>query len=959
MKHTGTLGGDLRGNLPSPSVIALTDAPGNRKPIKSLTEGKYLKVEDGFIVCDTPSGSSTDDHKVSVNQTDEDNGDADYLEIKITGDGSTTTSEVVNGSHGKKVVIHAIPPIPPTYVDDHKVAVDSSDNAAGTADFLYNKLSSPNSTISRTRMGGTNPSVGLDVFCSRETPKPSVAGGNPGTGSHPPAWDHQHPLESPAVTGSYLYPVKRVSYGPSTVNELPVITYPTQKSVTVTYEDLATHSHDIIVLLDVFPDDSRYFLTGFTATVNQEFAGSGLEHLYFYTKVDRNYVLGGAHHFDGIEYLIPSEAARSVAYPDGFDLVGAGASTEYSASEGLSIQFAAQNQNGTGLQSPDVSFESFGCLLDGLVAGSITFTFYYELRQPANAETTNRQMLIDAPGSNDVVSKSITVPSPFTPNSGLLLNSLKLIIGNMWKVPDGVDGNITVKCETVTGQTVFSPIDIRQKYADVVFEFTGLLTPLYQDLILTFERDSGTIQDILDGSFRLEYGVTQFNTPDPEVLGYNALTASQVADNTTEPFTVEQEISSAGEVLVGEIYTTLSGTPGIASIPAEEHTFGILGAVDLLDLTASNKWRIKCAVWRDGQGSPDSPYLVADGPNMFNQVLSVSEISGTPLEVVNLSAADRLVFSIYAVTDKSTGFTFTFAQNAELSSWFRLPFSMGSFGTLDHQQLTATSRGFTVGEAAAVTYRHPMVAIEPGFITWNTGPVVATVDGLLTLPPKTNAVRISGTDTFLGIETTGITPGTVIYVEMSEARMVANNSTPPDGYASFDFHNAFGCSASPWAFYAKADSPMVLELQGSSTWRVLSASWVVPQLVLWPTTCSATINTTNASGLLVLPVGCPGVVYVTGTALRAITYLDSDGYEIAGPLASLKLHFLNDCTLYHNDPLTGWDAGLAARAAKLDLLPPDGATGDDLNFFAKEKRTLKFILNTLDINRTWLREIEQ
>jgi len=49
--NTGNLGLDLRGALPRASVIALTDRPGNRKPIRELIENLYLKVEDGEIVC--------------------------------------------------------------------------------------------------------------------------------------------------------------------------------------------------------------------------------------------------------------------------------------------------------------------------------------------------------------------------------------------------------------------------------------------------------------------------------------------------------------------------------------------------------------------------------------------------------------------------------------------------------------------------------------------------------------------------------------------------------------------------------------------------------------------------------------------------------------------------------------------------------------------------------------------
>ena len=57
--NTGNLGLDLRGVLPRASVIALTDRPGNRKPIRELIENLYLKVEDGEIVCRPVGGGGS------------------------------------------------------------------------------------------------------------------------------------------------------------------------------------------------------------------------------------------------------------------------------------------------------------------------------------------------------------------------------------------------------------------------------------------------------------------------------------------------------------------------------------------------------------------------------------------------------------------------------------------------------------------------------------------------------------------------------------------------------------------------------------------------------------------------------------------------------------------------------------------------------------------------------------
>jgi hypothetical protein len=96
---------------------------------------------------------------------------------------------------------------------------------------------------------------------------------------------------------------------------------------------------------------------------------------------------------------------------------------------------------------------------------------------------------------------------------------------------------------------------------------------------------------------------------------------------------------------------------------------------------------------------------------------------------------------------------------------------------------------------------------------------------------------------------------------------------------------------------------------------------------------------------------------VTGTELRAITVKDADGNFQAGPLAGIKLFFANNCTLYHLDALSGWDAGLAARAARLDLLPPEGSTGDAANVWVPARRTYRLQRDVS--NLLWIPEVSQ
>lgn len=254
---------------------------------------------------------------------------------------------------------------------------------------------------------------------------------------------------------------------------------------------------------------------------------------------------------------------------------------------------------------------------------------------------------------------------------------------------------------------------------------------------------------------------------------------------------------------------------------------------------------------------------------------------------------------------------------------------------------------------------HPMEAITPGRILWDEGATAATVDGLLTMPAKSNAVRVSGSETLLGVATAGFTPGTVIYLESAESRLVANGGTPGAGYNSLSFHNSMGMITSPPIFLWPANSGMTLKLTGGGSWLVLSAPWLDQQRALWPNVVYLTINTTTAPGLLALPSGCPGTVYVTGTALRAISVMDAEDRVLAGPLGSLKLFFANDCTLFHLDALSGWDAGLASRAGKLDLLPPAGATGDTANVFVPSRRTYRLQRDSFGVDLLWIPEVSQ
>jgi hypothetical protein len=436
----------------------------------------------------------------------------------------------------------------------------------------------------------------------------------------------------------------------------------------------------------------------------------------------------------------------------------------------------------------------------------------------------------------------------------------------------------------------------------------------------------------------------------------NLLTASQLAaaSETQHEATLSAIISAPGEWLT---FSTLPGTPGVDQYPAGRTEWWVYARLDAEGDSGSTVW-LECQLVRDPGGANEVIRFENTSPVSWSDyvIYKTHKDSDTAAEL----AGDDIAMRVRAVSNSVVLAASVVVRWSDPGHRTKVvtPLSLAVNGTLDHQALTVASRGFSAEETAdASAYRHPMRAIAPGRILWDEGSTVATASGLLTLPAKSNAVRVSGSDTLLGIATSGFTPGTIIYLESAESRLIANGGTPGSGYDPLSFHVSMGMTASPSVFLWPANSGMALKLTGGGNWLVLSAPWLEPQRALWPSMVSVTINTTTAPGLLELPLGCPGVIYVTGTELRAVTVKDANGNFQAGPLAGIKLFFANNCTLYHLDALSGWDAGLAARAAKLDLLPPEGSTGDAANVWVPARRTYRLQRDASDL--LWIPEVSQ
>jgi len=486
---------------------------------------------------------------------------------------------------------------------------------------------------------------------------------------------------------------------------------------------------------------------------------------------------------------------------------------------------------------------------------------------------------------------------------------------------------------------------------------------------------NGMVVYTLDGSELLKNKYFRLTTTGPVVLettplywekldsyeqtaSDNLLTAAQLARASETPNTTAL-VASVGSPSSPLDFPTLAGAPNLDTYKAGRTEAWALARLHIAGADGSVTW-LEIQVVRDPGGDDEVLETITTSPitNATDEIIKAHVDDPDDQDL----AGDSIGLRIRAYSDSATpaAIAVTWSDPAH-STRLLTPMTLAVGGTDDHQALTPASRGFVAGEEAAARARcHPMASIEPGLITWVPGADVATVDGLLTLPPKTNAVRISGTEPLLGVSDTFLAAGSsaVLYVEFASARQVVVSANAPTGFRGFGFYGPLGFSATPYAFLAPANSAMVLYASGG-VWNVLSAPWVEPQRALWPTFASLTINTTTAPGLLELPIGCPGVIYVTGTELRAITVLDVDGKGIAGPLAGIQLHFLNACRLYHLDALTGWDAGLAAGAGKLDLLPPTDATGDDCDMIIPARRTLRMLRDSTGEDMLWIPEVAQ
>lgn len=65
---------------------------------------------------------------------------------------------------------------------------------------------------------------------------------------------------------------------------------------------------------------------------------------------------------------------------------------------------------------------------------------------------------------------------------------------------------------------------------------------------------------------------------------------------------------------------------------------------------------------------------------------------------------------------------------------------------------------------------------------------VATTAGILTLPVGTDTLRVSGTEDFIGISTSGVSDGRIVFLTFTQTRSAKHGQSVPVGSAPLSFY---------------------------------------------------------------------------------------------------------------------------------------------------------------------------
>lgn len=267
---------------------------------------------------------------------------------------------------------------------------------------------------------------------------------------------------------------------------------------------------------------------------------------------------------------------------------------------------------------------------------------------------------------------------------------------------------------------------------------------------------------------------------------HNLFTGTQVhqAGSTTRETSVTIPGGTSGGTMFEIPYFEMLDVLGVSTIPKGVVNWEVLAYVVADDPAATVFIRAHLTT---DQGILDR-FGYADTPPMHNTSAAILRMQGTISADRTVSPSDKLGAVFYGYSDSASPVTIKLVYNsATHATRVQTPLEAASYGTLDHQLLTMTSRGFVAGEEAdARAFGHPQRYIAPGRIQTPANETVTSVDGLFAVPLDSNFVVLEGTEDLIGCSTEGWTgPGWIEVHILNERDILKSQSPLPDGYAPF------------------------------------------------------------------------------------------------------------------------------------------------------------------------------
>jgi hypothetical protein len=409
------------------------------------------------------------------------------------------------------------------------------------------------------------------------------------------------------------------------------------------------------------------------------------------------------------------------------------------------------------------------------------------------------------------------------------------------------------------------------------------------------------------------------------------------------------------EIRTGVYIITNPGYTGTVGEAGYREDYAVLERAPELD--ASADFASGC-VFQVNQGVGAGKYFRMTNAQPI--VLGTTELTWEVLTSYTATASDNLLTAAQlARASETPNTTALVASDGSPSAWLKFPTLAGT-PNLDTYRAGRTeawvlARLHAEGSAGSITWLECLVVRDPGgddatLETINTSPVTSSTDEII------KAHIDDATDQDLAGDGIGLW-----------IRARSDSTTPA----------AIAVTWSDPAHSTRLLTPMTLAVGGTDDHQALtnaSRGWVSGQekwarsfghpsgfiCNRFPVDCSATIETGDGAGILVIPDTCSGPVRVTGTELRAIAVKDADGNTVFGKQAELRIHFVDTCIVRHLDSLSGVTTPWQIRSAKLHLFPPPGAEGADMDIQIPALRTARLYLDQPSGGvLTWYLEVMQ